>query len=92
MKYYLENFIIDYRNGFGSYYGCTVFTEMEGSKRKWERKRKIAYEGSTTHFFTALYAQKLKEEGFKVQKAQDVPDFGRVLDLRDTNIYEYLRK
>lgn len=94
LQYYLEQFVIDYKSNISSYYGYTVFEEMKGNARKqrrWEKNRKIAYEGSATHFFTSLYENKLLEEGFEVQVAQDVSGFGRVLNPRDANVYEYLK-
>jgi len=52
----------------GSYfYGYTRFVDWgkdEKTKRKWLRKRKQAYEGSTVHFFRSLVNKRLAKEGF----------------------------
>ena len=89
IKYYLEEFKIDYKSGMSSYYGYTSFEKLKGSKRqerRWEEARTKAYNGSIVHFFSSLYENKLKEEGFKVQIAQDVKGFGRVLNPREADI------
>ena len=40
--------------------------EMKKQKKKWIRKRKQAYEGSTVHFFRSLVNKQLAKEGFTV--------------------------
>lgn len=96
IQYYLEHFEVNYTGNMSSYYGYTVFEEMKSkSKRRmgrWEASRKKAYEGSAVHFFTSLYQNKLDEEGFLVQVAKDVNGFGRVLDARNANVFQYLKQ
>ncbi len=94
IQYYLEHFEVNYASSMSSYYGYTVFEEMNSkSKRRmgrWEANRKKAYEGSPVHFFTSLYQNKLEQEGFLVQVAKDVNGSGRVLDARNANVFQYL--
>ncbi len=95
VKYYLEKFVINYTAGLSTYYGYTIFEEMDGSKNKkarWEKNRRKAYEGSAIHFFTSLYENRLTEEGFYVQVAKDVSGFGRVINPRDANVFQFLKE
>jgi len=49
------------------FYGYTRFVDWgkdEKTKKKWLRKRKQAYEGSTVHFFRSLVNKQLVKEGF----------------------------
>src|SRR6187402_2870813 len=61
-----------YYNKFTSgayFFGYTRFVDWgkdEKTKRKWIRKRKQAYEGSTVHFFRSLVNKQLTKEGFTV--------------------------
>jgi hypothetical protein len=51
------------------FYGYTRFVDWgkdEKTKKKWVRKRKQAYEGSTVHFFRSLVNQQLAKEGFTI--------------------------
>ena len=95
LDYYLEEFKIDYGRGLNIYYGYTVFTEMEdGSNRRqriWEENRKKAYEGSIQHFFSTVFEGTQNDEGYIVQVAKDITNFGRVLDPKNVNLKEWLR-
>jgi len=49
------------------FFGYTRFVDWgkdEKTKKKWVRKRKQAYEGSTVHFFRSLVNKQLAKEGF----------------------------
>ena len=51
------------------FYGYTRFVDWgkdEKTKKKWIRKRRDAYEGSTVHFFRSLVNKQLGKEGFTV--------------------------
>ena len=51
------------------FFGYTRFVDWgkdEQTKKKWIRKRKQAYEGSTVHFFRSLVNKRLTKEGFTV--------------------------
>ncbi len=41
-------------------------SDIEDEKRKWEKNRKRAYEGSLRHFLSCLYNNSLEENGFRV--------------------------
>ena len=94
LDYYLEDFSVDYRKNLSTYYGYTVFTEMESNsdrrRRIWEQNRKAAYEGSLQHFFATVFEGKLKEEGYIVQVAKDIEGFGRVLDAKNINMNQFV--
>ncbi|MFT6873804.1 MAG: hypothetical protein ACJAVN_002826 [Roseivirga sp.] len=95
IQYFLEHFEVNYTANISSYYGYTVFEELKSkSQRKinrWEANRKKAYDGSAVHFFTSLYENRLKEDGFFVQVAKDVTGMGRLIDAKDANVYQFLR-
>jgi CarboxypepD_reg-like domain len=51
------------------FFGYTRFVDWgkdEKTKKKWVRKRKQTYEGSTVHFFRSLVNKQLTKEGFTV--------------------------
>ncbi len=53
-----------------SYNGFAHFEEMQGKPsdmRRWEKNRYDAYKNSYRHFYRALMADRLAEEGFKAQ-------------------------
>ncbi len=94
IDYYLEEFKVDYSKRLNTYFGYTVFTEMEAKTKRrarvWEENRRKAYEGSLQHFFSSVFEGKLEEEGYIVQVAKDVTNFGRVLDPTNVNLREWL--
>ncbi len=93
ISYYLEDFTKNYKTGISSYFGYTSFEPLKGSKRqekKWEAAREKAFNGSIVHFFSSLYENKLSEEGFNVQIAQDVEGLGRVLNPRTADLSKQL--
>ncbi|OEK05070.1 carboxypeptidase-like regulatory domain-containing protein [Roseivirga misakiensis] len=94
VKYYLEQFLIDYKTNVSGYYGYTNF-EPIGPKNKrkartFERNRKAAYEGSSTHFFKALYKNQLEEEGFVIELISDLTADPRVIANQKTILNEKL--
>lgn len=94
LNYYLENFIIDYKQGLTQYYGFTQFSDAKegnGEKKRFQKARKLAYKGSREHFFNALYHDRLKAEGFEVSLAEDVEGFGRALIKLDADLYDSLK-
>ncbi|WP_299287378.1 carboxypeptidase-like regulatory domain-containing protein [uncultured Mucilaginibacter sp.] len=59
------------------YQGQVLFEELKGSesqKKKWQEKRRLAYYGSSMHFFRALYQQHLQQEGFVIRQLQRRPN------------------
>ncbi len=71
IKYLVNDFLYDYNQKIIFYEGYPYYEELEGSKsrkKKWVQKRLEAYNGSAQHFFTALYHNRLTEEGFIIHK------------------------
>ncbi|MEQ6123666.1 carboxypeptidase-like regulatory domain-containing protein [Pseudotenacibaculum sp. MALMAid0570] len=65
------------------YLGYTRYQKLKGSKRKerkWNKKRQIAYNGSTMHFFRSIVNGSLKEEGFIVDHFKRIPNPARPHD------------
>lgn len=58
-----------------------VFKELTGSERqqkRWAANRQKAYLGSYPHFLRSVYANRVAEEGFRVQKLRRVPNQRRL--------------
>ena len=54
-----------------SYLGYTRYENLKGSKRKirkWKKRRRIAYNGSSVHFMQSVQNQRVKSEGFIVDE------------------------
>jgi hypothetical protein len=89
IDYTLENFEYNTKTKVLFFSGYSVFTEMEGGKRKvknWKKKRNNCYEGSILHFMRALYRNKLTEENFIVQKAN------KILNVEKAKLKENLKQ
>ncbi|RMF57475.1 MAG: carboxypeptidase-like regulatory domain-containing protein, partial [Calditrichaeota bacterium] len=56
--------------GFMHFTGLTPENEME--QKRWEERRLSVYKGSVRHFFAALAAHRLREEGFVIHKTERV--------------------
>ncbi len=58
------------------YSGYPQFEEMQpknpDEKKRWDKKRKDAYQGSIMHFMRALYNDQLEKEGFEIHPAMKV--------------------
>ena len=71
VSYLLTHFEFDTKNQYFAYEGKPYFEELKGSvaqQKKWDRARKIAYEGSIRHFFKALFNNTAEAEGFLVYR------------------------
>lgn len=69
LKYQLENFSYNFKTHYLLYQGYPFFEPMQGNinrQRRWQEKRKDAYEGSTMHFMRSVFNNKIEEEGFNV--------------------------
>jgi hypothetical protein len=92
LKYILEEYKVYNKQGLLRYYGFPVFEEMNDDKRpkkKWVKNRDMAYYGSTDHFFSALFNNELKKEGYRVQQAKK--DDGKMyLDKNETDLFPTL--
>ena len=77
---YLVNYeLIDYKQTPTriSYLGYAKYEDLEGSKRKkrrWEKQRKKAYNGSSMHFVRSLREGVFSNEGFVVDQFKLVPN------------------
>ncbi|WP_316745682.1 carboxypeptidase-like regulatory domain-containing protein [Pedobacter gandavensis] len=83
IKYMLEYFERDLKNNIVYYSGHPYYEELPGSKSKkkeWIRKREIAYQGSSQHFFRSLYQNSSVAEGFVIYKLAEIPNKNRLPD------------
>lgn len=71
VKFLINEFTSSKLTDIISYSGQRLFQELPGSKKQkaeWRKKRELAYYGSAMHFYRALYANKLNDEGFQMMK------------------------
>ena len=70
ISYVLHRFEHDFDTERTRMYGVPFFTELtpqnERQRNDWERRRRMAYSVSITHFIRALYREQLYESGFLV--------------------------
>lgn len=93
IKYVLEGYIVSFKEKYSSYWGYPSYEELRGDKKpraRWLKNREIAYMGSVDHFFSSLFNNKLKEDGYMVQMAKDVDD-KRYLDKNELDLYQFLK-
>lgn len=65
--YDLRDFSYDYETHTIKFYGQQYFIPMKGSKRqvaRWEENRKVAYYGSSLHFFRKLFSDSAFSNGY----------------------------
>jgi CarboxypepD_reg-like domain len=74
ISYQLEDFEVNFRSGATSFAGYPFFEEMEKDKKKWQRNRERAYQGSMVHFMRSLYQDDLASEGFEVRRMSRIPN------------------
>src|SRR5882757_2598414 len=75
LTYDLQAFTYNFTTHMLYYAGYPLFTEMTGSNKKikrWNKKRKEAYNGSMMHFMRSIYRNKLQEEGFTIYRLKRV--------------------
>lgn len=90
IDYYLEEFIIDYKNGFSRFFGFTQFRDTKdkfATKKRFVKTRDKAFYGSVEHFFRALSSNTLKDEGWEVMLAEDVDGLGRAVKAVDYDVF-----
>ena len=75
ITYYLDKFEYYKKSKSFLYKGSTVFnedmTDKLLEKKYFEKKRKNAYLGSRSHFFSSLWTNELKSNGFVVKNSAD---------------------
>lgn len=78
-----------------TFLGYTRYENSKGSKRKqrkWKKKRKVAYNGSITHFLNSIMSNTVKEEGFVVDHYKRIPNPDRPSDSIIALAREQLKK
>jgi len=94
ISYTLKNFAV--QDGmFLRYTGYTYFQEMEPESdrdvQKWNENRNRVFYGSVRHFVISLIQNRLKEEGYELIQASDIPLTERMIQFRemegDTLVY-----
>lgn len=94
IKYLLEQFEYNFNERMLFYAGYPTFEEMKGSnskQRRWIKNRQIAYNGSSQHFFTALFHNKVTDDGFVIYKRYEVPNTDRLPDsLIEANLKQLM--
>jgi hypothetical protein len=103
ITYYLDAFEYDRKSGYFLYKGNAIFNEDLSTglaqKKFFEKRRKNAYNGSITHFFSSLWANSLESNGFSARnsagdgiKYEDLvtigPDLKKYLSYKG-NLYVY---
>jgi hypothetical protein len=88
----LVDFFYNKRITSTHFYGYTRFVDQdadEREKKKYLRKRRLAYEGSTMHFFRGLVKKELAKEGFKVytRKGAIIPVEDSLIRLYSDSVY-----
>ncbi len=70
IQYLLTKFEYNLEERSFYYSGYPQFEEMQpknaDEKKRWDKKRKDAYQGSIMHFMRALYNDQLEQEGFEI--------------------------
>jgi len=83
IKYLLNFFENDEKANVVFYSGHPHFEEMErkeSRRKKYAKPRAIAYAGSSQHFFTSLYHNRIREEGFIINKIAKITNKARPSD------------
>jgi CarboxypepD_reg-like domain len=76
IRFELLDFYYNLANGSTYFFGYTRYEEMSKDgeiKKRYLRKRKQVYEGSTMHFFRSLVKKDLSRQGFEVLQIIQVP-------------------
>jgi hypothetical protein len=71
IKYLLKSFSKNEATGLLYFEGSSLFEPMQGSlsqRRRWQKRRKETYIGSSMHFLRSVIADTMKYEGFTVQR------------------------
>lgn len=66
----LVDFYFNQNTGESRFFGYTRFVDKDTdgeTKRKWAKRRRLAYEGSSMHFFRSIVKRNLKLDGFSMQ-------------------------
>ena len=99
VTYYLDKFEYDKVNKTCAFTGNISFNmdlAAEGQSRKeYEAKRRKTYHGSCSHFFSALWSNKLSKEGFRVQEVEGIVPLEHTnfvhMDAKGSKYFTYSR-
>ncbi|QHL88273.1 PEGA domain-containing protein [Nibribacter ruber] len=82
LHFLLKEFRADFKNQKIFHAGYPRFEPMvaknEGQRKRWEKARLAAYNGSVMHFVRALHTKTLRQEGFSVRRLQRLPNPDRL--------------
>ncbi|OEK05069.1 carboxypeptidase-like regulatory domain-containing protein [Roseivirga misakiensis] len=94
VSYYLEDFFVEYSTGLTGYYGFASFDPLQPrnkrQEKKWLKNREFAYRGSSAHFFSALYRNRLTEEGFEIEITSDLSPIPEIMAYQKTILSEMI--
>ncbi|KOF03747.1 hypothetical protein OB69_05535 [Roseivirga seohaensis subsp. aquiponti] len=93
IKYVLEGYYVYFNEKYSSYWGYPSYEELRGDKKpraRWLKNREIAYLGSVDHFFSSLFNNNLKKDGYVVQMARDI-EGKRYLDRNELDLYQFVK-
>jgi len=94
VKFLVRDFKFDAIEGLIQYSGQKLFEELPGSeseKKKWRYNRDMAYYGSAMHFFRAVGADRLEEEGFEMHRYTRYMNTQRPSEAAIMRAYDYYR-
>lgn len=78
LKYQMEEFEVNFRNGTSVFSGYPFFESMEEEgkqpRQKWIRSRDKAYFGSMMHFMWSVYHDSITQQGFEVRRLVRLPN------------------
>lgn len=78
IQYQLEMFVHNWNTRSQLFWGYTLFEDLTAGQKKPParllQRRQEVYRGSLMHFMRSLYADRLKKEGFEVQRMRKAPD------------------
>ncbi|WP_184550050.1 carboxypeptidase-like regulatory domain-containing protein [Mucilaginibacter sp. FT3.2] len=93
IKYKITKFSFEPKGVF-YYEGISVFQELKGSKsqkRKWEKRRLVAYQGSSMHFLRSVITDETTREGFEVLRLARKPNPDYKVGRLGTNNFKYIQ-
>lgn len=96
ITYFLDKFEYDKRNNTTTFKGNIAFnmdlSTNPGLREKYESRREKTYRGSCKHFFSALWENRMVEEGFSVQEQQSLQPVtyqDMVVELKGKKYFSY---
>lgn len=75
IRYQLDSFVFEYNTSISIFSGYPLFEELTGTdaeKSMWTANREKAYYGSRLHFMRCWYDSSLTEQGFVLEKINDL--------------------